>query len=307
MSDIMEAHTMVNKRFYLIMIMIFIGVLTMAGCNNAQVSPQESPQVTLTAASPSPTPGQPPAIAPWPYANELLARRPVILQLTPLTAGEELVILHTNHGDITLRLFPKAAPVAVENFITHARNGYYDGLIFHRVIEDFMIQGGCSRGDGRGGESIWGTGFGPEHNYDLWHFNGALAMAQTNQANSIGSQFYIVHDSNLDARFTRDFNRLLEGRDDVMWPEDWDGTSPHLKVGDIYLREMLEHYLAVGGRPMLDFPFNPQGPNFGHTVFGHVVEGMDVVNAIAATPVDANDRPLANVIIERASVIVYEG
>jgi peptidyl-prolyl cis-trans isomerase B (cyclophilin B) len=234
----------------------------------------------------------------------LLEQKPVALQLTPLVSGEELVVLHTNHGDITVRLFPQAAPVAVQNFITHARNGYYDGLIFHRVIENFMIQGGCPQGSGRGGETIWGTGIAPEHNYDLWHFNGALAMAQSGQPNSIGSQFYIVHSSTLPVSFANEFNKLLENPDHVIWPENWDGTSPHLTVSDMHSREMLEHYLSVGGTPFLDFPYNRDAPNYGHTVFGQVIQGMDVVNAIASTPTGADDRPLADVIIERMSVIV---
>lgn len=81
-------------------------------------------------------------------------------------AGESAVketgkaaIIHTTMGDIHVRLFPEAAPKTVENFVTHARNGYYNGTIFHRVIRKFMIQGGDPLGDGTGGESIWGGEF----------------------------------------------------------------------------------------------------------------------------------------------------
>jgi peptidyl-prolyl cis-trans isomerase B (cyclophilin B) len=242
-----------------------------------------------------------------PAPEELLQERPVALQFTPLVPGEELVVLHTNHGDIILRLFPQAAPLAVENFKTHAANGFYNGLIFHRVMEGFMIQGGCSLGTGTGGESIWGMGFGPEHNYDLWHFHGALAAAQTSLAESIGSQFYIVHRSHIEGGFDREFQEILNHLDNVIYPEDWDGTSPHITLGDIYPREMLEHYLRVGGTPHLDFPFNTQPPNFGHTVFGHVVMGLDVVNSIAQTEVDGSHRPLRDAIINSVSFVVYEG
>lgn len=269
-------------------------------------NPQNLRPIT-PAPRPEPTPGVPPERRFMPSPEELLEQKPVPLQFTPLTPGEELAVLHTNHGDIILRLFPQAAPLAVENFLTHAVNGFYDGLIFHRVWENFMIQGGCALGTGRGGESIWGTGFGPEHNYDLWHFNGALATAQTGMANSIGSQFYIVHRGHLEGGFDREFEEILNHLDNVIYPEDWDGESPHIRLGDIYPREMLEHYLRVGGTPHLDFPFNSQGPNFGHTVFGHVVTGMDVVNSIASVPVDGDHRPLTNVIIERVSFVVYEG
>ncbi|MCL2187568.1 MAG: peptidylprolyl isomerase, partial [Defluviitaleaceae bacterium] len=254
--------------------------------------------------TPAPTPpredGRAPTANPWTTPADLQARPPVTLQLTPVVAGEELVVLHTNHGDITVRLFPQAAPIAVENFLTHARNGFYDGLIFHRVIEDFMIQGGCAQGTGMGGESIWGEGFGPEHNHDLWHFNGALAMAQSRLANSIGSQFYIVHSHGLHPQFARDFNLMLD--------ELYDDEFSHgVTFGQAFPREMLEHFLEVGGTPFLDFPFNSDGPNFGHTVFGQVIEGMDVVNAIAATPTGANDRPVEDVIIERTSIITAQG
>lgn len=298
-------------------LLFLLGVLTMTGCNNAQdgsgLAAQEvTPPPTLTAPvpvpspTPAPTPGQVPEPLPWPLPPDLLERPPVILQLTPLTPGEELVVFHTNFGDIKLRLFPQAAPNAVKNFVTHARNGFYDGLIFHRVIENFMLQGGCAEGTGRAGESIWGVGFGPEHNYDLWHFRGALAMAQTGAGNSIGSQFYIVHNPHLDPGFRQEFELILERYMDDYWFEDPDG-GPGVRFGEAFPREMLEHYLAVGGTPFLDFPFNPSGPNFGHTVFGHVVEGMEVVDAIAATPTDAGDRPLEDVIIERVSIINYQG
>ena len=80
-------------------------------------------------------------------------------QLRRQLKGNPVVILHTNMGDITLELFEKRAPKTVKNFVTHAKNGYYDGVIFHRVIEDFMIQGGDPTGTGMGGESIWGLIF----------------------------------------------------------------------------------------------------------------------------------------------------
>lgn len=311
-----------------ILIFVCAAMLALSGCNNTDNNvgtngsgtgndtdtvPGLVTRPLTETARPEPTPGAPPPPRDWPLGADLMERRPVALQLEPLTPGEELVILHTNFGDITLRMFPQAAPIAVENFMTLAATGEFDGRIFHRVIPGFMIQGGCSEGTGMGGASIWGTGFGPEHNYDLWHFNGALAAAQTGQANSIGSQFYIVHSDSLDASFTREFEHLLQNPDQVIYPPDWDGTGPHLTIGDVYPREMLEHYLRVGGTPFLDFPFNPSAPNFGHTVFGQVVEGMDVVNAIANTPLvpvappDTPSRPVDDVIIERASIVVYGG
>ncbi len=96
-----------------------------------------------------------------------------------------------NYGDIKVRFFEEQAPKAVENFVTHAKEGYYDGVTFHRVINDFMIQGGDPEGTGMGGESIWGTAFEDEFSEDLLPIRGALCMANAG-ANTNGSQFFIV-------------------------------------------------------------------------------------------------------------------
>ena len=321
---------MMNKmmRFFSFLL-LFAGILALAACGRASndddtydTSPTTPGAVTPNLGTdpvgarfipvdnpvrPDVTSGVLPTPTPWPIAQDLLQRRPVALQLQPMTPGEEVVVMQTNHGEIVLRLFPQAAPLAVENFMTHVANGFYDGLIFHRVIEGFMIQGGCSQGTGMSGRSIWDVGFGPEHNYDLWHFNGALAMAQTNAGNSIGSQFYIVHRNFLPAMFANEFASILEIQNDILYPADWDGSEPHLTYGDVFLREVFEHFLEVGGTPDLDFPFNHNGPNFGHTVFGQVVQGMDIVNSIATVATAAQDRPVEDVIIERAFIAVYMG
>ena len=102
------------------------------------------------------------------------------------------VILKTNQGDITLKMFPKVAPLAVENFVTHAKDGYYDGLIFHRVIKDFMIQGGDPTGTGTGGESIWKKEFVNEHAANVV-FDRPFLLAMANHGpNTNGSQFFIT-------------------------------------------------------------------------------------------------------------------
>lgn len=101
------------------------------------------------------------------------------------------VIIHTSFGNITLELYPDSAPKTVENFITHTHNGYYDGLTFHRVIPDFMIQGGDPTGNGTGGESIWGKEFEDEIDTNLRMERGSLAMANAGPYTN-GSQFFIV-------------------------------------------------------------------------------------------------------------------
>lgn len=223
----------------------------------------------------------------------------VMLQLTPLTPGEELATLHTNMGDITLRFFPSEAPIAVTNFLAHARNGYYDGLIFHRVMENFMIQGGCPNGTGTGGQSVWGGNFDTERSFNLRHFRGALAMAHAGPG-TIGSQFYIVQNHQLDSGFVEEVNGILSHMDDPIGILP-DGT--HVYLRDFHPQEGLEYFLENGGTPHLDWFWNRQGAP--HPVFGHVVEGMDVVDAIANTA-HAGTRPIEDVIIERISFRIHE-
>ena len=105
--------------------------------------------------------------------------------------GEKIAVLKTNKGDIKIRLFEEAAPLAVENFISLIEDKYYDGIIFHRVIENFMIQGGDPSGTGRGGESKWKKPFKDEFNLNFRNFRGALSMANAGP-NTNGSQFFIV-------------------------------------------------------------------------------------------------------------------
>ena len=99
--------------------------------------------------------------------------------------------IKTNMGDMEFVLFPEIAPKAVENFTTHAKNGYYNGLIFHRIIKDFMIQGGDPTGTGCGGESVFGKNFEDEFSLDARNYYGALSMANAGP-NTNGSQFFIV-------------------------------------------------------------------------------------------------------------------
>jgi peptidyl-prolyl cis-trans isomerase B (cyclophilin B) len=190
-------------------------------------------------------------------------------QLEEPSEDERLVLLETSHGDIKIRLFEKQAPKAVENFITHAENGYYDGVTFHRVIKDFMIQGGDPKGDGTGGESIWGKPFGDEFSPDLINIRGALSMANSG-ANTNGSQFFIVQNS-----------QLQDGLEQQMI----DAKFPQV---------VIDAYKKHGGTPWLDNK---------HTVFGQVSEGMEVVDKIADVEVDANSVPSKKVIIKKITVI----
>ena len=192
------------------------------------------------------------------------------IQLSAPQKGDTLAVMHTNMGDIKIKLFPEKAPKTVENFVTHSKNGYYNGLKFHRVINDFMIQGGDPRGNGTGGESIWGGSFSDEFDPELHNLRGALSMANSGPDTN-GSQFFIVQAREVPS------NTLEQMRDleDNGFPAD-----------------ITAAYEALGGTPWLDFR---------HTVFGQVTEGMDVVDAIAAVET-VNDVPRSDVIIESIEV-----
>lgn len=126
------------------------------------------------------------------------------------------VKITTNFGEITLELYPEYAPKAVENFVTHAQNGYYDGIIFHRVIRDFMIQSGDPTGTGMGGKSIWNRNFEDEFTFSLTHERGVISMANAGR-NTNGSQFFIVtaeDASFLDRKHTI-FGRVIAGMETV--------------------------------------------------------------------------------------------
>jgi len=127
-----------------------------------------------------------------------------------------IVVLETNQGDIELKMFPEVAPLAVENFVTHAKDGYYDGLIFHRVIKDFMIQGGDPTGTGRGGESIWKKEFVNEYKANVV-FDRPFLLAMANHgANTNGSQFFITTKATpfLNGGYTI-FGEVISGQENV--------------------------------------------------------------------------------------------
>jgi len=214
-----------------------------------------------------------------------------MLLLSACNKSEDKAVITTNYGVIKVQLYPEKAPKAVENFITHAKNGYYDGLIFHRVINGFMLQGGDPEGTGRGGESIWGKPFEDEFDASLRNYNGALSMANSG-ANTNGSQFFIVQNNKLDDSSKAMLKQYLENQDTVIGTKQ-DGTEAILKEYYPLDESVVNEYLNVGGTPHLDFK---------HTVFGRVYEGMDVVDKIAVVKTGANDRPKEDVVIESIEI-----
>ncbi len=153
-------------------------------------------------------------------------------------------VIQTNKGTIRVELLEADAPKTTENFITLAQRGYYDGIIFHRVIKGFMIQGGDPTGTGMGGQSAWGGRFNDEIDrssevYKTGYKAGTMAMANAGP-NTNGSQFFIMH---------------------------------------------------------VDYPLPPS-----YTIFGRVTEGQEVVNAIATSATDGNDRPMQEVKMEKVTI-----
>ena len=186
-------------------------------------------------------------------------------------SGEKYAVIRTNLGSVSVRLFPDEAPKTVENFLTHAQNGYYNGVIFHRVIRDFMVQSGDPTGTGMGGESIWGKGFEDEIDFSLHNFYGALSMANTGRPFSNGSQFFIVQAKDVSADLLSQMKQLPE----------------------MFSSEAVEKYKTCGGTPWLDGK---------HTVFGQVFEGMDTVEKIANVRTDMLDKPFEDVVIEKIEI-----
>lgn len=191
-----------------------------------------------------------------------------LLQFQKPADDAEIAIVTTSMGEIQIQFFPEHAPKAVENFVTHAKEGYYNGLKFHRVIKDFMIQGGDPNGTGTGGQSIWGTAFEDEFTPALHNFRGALSMANAGE-NTNGSQFFIVQAG--PANMSADLLAQMK-------------SAP-----DLFGEAVAEKYAEIGGTPWLDYR---------HTVFGQVIKGMEVVDAIANVATTAGDAPKEDVIVE---------
>ncbi|MGN1410965.1 MAG: peptidylprolyl isomerase [Oscillospiraceae bacterium] len=204
-----------------------------------------------------------------------------ILNFTPPEIGEEIVVINVkDYGTIKIKLFEDECPNGVENFKRLiSEKDYYKDVIFHRVIKDFVIQGGDPNGNGTGGESIWGEGFEQEFDNGLRHFAGALAYATANDHLN-KSQFYIVCPA--------DCSQLTD--------EQFEEFSSY--YGASYPDNVREKYREVGGVPYLDG---------GYQVFGQVFEGLDVVEAIQQVETDSNDKPLDDIVMESVTIEEYQG
>ncbi|MCM1483690.1 MAG: peptidylprolyl isomerase [Muribaculaceae bacterium] len=250
------------------------------------------------------------------------------------TRPDVKVLMHTTMGDVTLLLYGDT-PLHLDNFVKLASEGYYDGLLFHRVINDFMVQTGDPSSRNAPAGKLLGDGD-PDYQIDAeitwprhFHKRGAIAAARTSdqvnpQRRSSGSQFYIVTGRTFNegqlAQMERNmqleqqkaiFNRLAaEQRDSIMTLRRNRDQAGLQKLQDelvrrteamaaeqapvVFTPEMKEAYTTVGGTPHLDRAY---------TVFGEVIDGMDVIDRIQKAETDGNDRPLSDIRITSMEVL----
>ena len=261
------------KKIYITLVaLIMIGMLfILTGCSNTKTTSKNTTKNKTNTANVANTSQNE-------TVEEVDYKAAAEKQMAMPQEGETIAIIKVkNFGDIKVKFFEDIAPKAVENFTTHAKNGYYDGITFHRVINEFMIQGGDPLETGTGGESIWGTGFGTELDETLVPYRGSLCMAMSSLPNSIGSQFFITQ---------ANYSETME---------------QYMKKGG-YPTDLLEQYKNYGGYLSLYMQY---------TVFGQVYEGIDVVDSIAKveTETTANgqeDKPVEDVVIETIEVTTYK-
>lgn len=280
----------------LTMVLASAMLLSVAGCANKTDGEVPVPSEETSSAAPVELPPDEPEEA----ADKFAARFNEMLAGTGEFDKNPIAEIETSEGMIKVRLFPSEAPKAVENFVTHSKAGFYDGLAFHRVIKEFMLQGGDPNGDGTGGESIWGGKFEDEFTDYMHNFRGALSMANSGPASN-GSQFFIVQSTSAyvdsadekNAALNLYMNRELQKAQQQLLEMQLAGKSmdeqdAFIEAVNTMLSEkqqtgvtkeyadklapVIEKYKKEGGTPFLDYK---------HTVFGYVIEGMDVVDKIA--------------------------
>lgn len=208
-----------------------------------------------------------------------------VKNFTAPKVGDDIIIIKFQgyDGEVKIRLFPEYAELGVENFVGLADKGYYDGLTMHRIMADFMIQGGDPLGTGTGGESLWGGDFDGGVSDKLTHAAGTLAYANSGATSTNGSQFYIVTGEVYDDEYIK----MLESN------------------GYSFSNDVKKILAAAGGAPWLDG---------GYTVFGQVYEGLDIVFTIQDTEVYQSNpfsteasTPAEPVVIEYIKTGKYEG
>ena len=236
-------------------------------------------------------------------------------QLDAPKDGDTIAVMHTSKGDIRLRLFAEQAPKTVTSFINLAKEGKYNNTIFHRVIKDFMIQGGdYENANGTGGTSSYGESFEDEFCDKLFNIRGAVAMANSGPDTN-GSQFFInqttpeAYKSNggfqaFENQWTNIKAQLENYKDSELFSAFVQQYGTYCYNTDVISDEIKKLYDENGGNPYLDGAYN--AVDRGHTVFAQVIDGMDVVDAIADVSVDStSSKPTEDVIITSVEITTY--
>jgi peptidyl-prolyl cis-trans isomerase B (cyclophilin B) len=238
-------------------------------------------------------------------------------QLEKPKKGDKVAIMHTNYGDISLKLFDKYAPNTVKNFIDIAKSGKYNKSIFHRVIKDFMIQGGDYENfDGTGGKTANGDTLEDEFCDKLLNLRGSVAMANSGKDTN-GSQFFINQNDKDAFKANGGFDTLVNNWEKNIKPyftNNKDNSTQLSSVvaqigtsaydADVVPKEVKKLYEKNGGNASLDGAYN--AVDAGHTVFAQVYDGMDVVDKIAKVKTDASDKPEKDVTIKSIEIKEYK-
>ena len=200
-----------------------------------------------------------------------------LVQFAQPQEGDTIAVFSTSKGEVRAVLYPDAAPMAVENFMGLAEEGFYNGKPFHRVLYGFVAQSGDADGSGTSGRTIWNNNpYPPEFSGGLHHFPGALCAAfSPDEQVSGGSQFYFVQ----------------------AIPGSVDETAQQQLAESGWPQEVIDAYAAVGGLPYLDYT---------DTVFGQVYEGMDVIDKIALADTDENGRPEDEILVKEVTLETYQ-
>ena len=210
--------------------------------------------------------------------KEMAPRSPVEsseLQFAQPQEGDPIAIFQTSMGEIHVRLYPELAPMAVDNFIGLAQQGYYNGAIFHQVVYGSYIQSGDATGTGNGSATIWNAdGFPLEANDTLRHYTGALCVAFDQDSQSGTSQFYFI---------TTPAGNVA-------------GSVLNQMESVGYSQEEIDAYKTAGGLPQLDNT---------DTVFGQIYQGQSIADAISCVQVDEENKPIQNVTITSVTITTY--
>ncbi|MGN0448895.1 MAG: peptidylprolyl isomerase [Ruminococcus sp.] len=301
--------------------------ISFSGCENGKTQSATSDEVATTSQVPASTADEATAVG----ALESLGidastigiepnilydtENPVGFQLEMPNEGDTIAVVHTTLGDFTMRFFPEQAPKTVTNFINLAKEGNYNNTTFHRVVRDFIVQGGHCGNDENApnGTSSYGTEFEDEFCDKLFNVRGAVSMANSAQDTN-GSQFFINQTSAEAYKNNGGWSRF-----EKMWQtvktqlanyKDSNLLSAFIQKNgnncydtEIVPEEVRSLYETNGGNPYLDGAYN--AVDRGHTVFAQVIDGMDVVDKIAVVQVDDDDKPVENVVIKSIDITTY--